>query len=604
MSREVERESDTAARTGRSVRQFGRWLAVAIAAAACVSATPAQALTITLNSIAAQDGSGFTLRERFGVVSSTVGSALVSHIINIDDCLYYQAQKKPVIDINWSWTDKPALQLTPQYGLKIAAPGKSCDPNTLIEPTTSTSGCVQLIQTANFTTPTAIGQINSVDLHTLLDGVNCHGNADSDANIYFIVNTNTTTGGTAASGIALNIHLGLARPNPPTMSSTIGSGDGNLHVSWTAPTGSTTTTTPRYRVYWSTTAFGAATVADAPSHSDALTATSYQIKGLTNGQTYYIAVTTVDGNDNESVGSSVESAIPIPTQDFWKYYKSQGGAEEGGYGACSAGRAQAGGDGAWLLLIACVLCLLAVRRRRAATTLGVLMLATALLAPQAAMAASPQTMSIELRVGTYKPNMDREFAGTTGATPYADILGASDWQFGLGLDWRTLHGYWGELAFGFSAGRWTKEGTARAVGGGSTSDTTSLTILPLSLDVAYRFTTLADQWQFPLVPYAKAGIGYSLWWMENGVGNISRFTSAGSTQLARGGTGGLYGTVGVRLLLDVFEPQAARSFDIEMGVNHSYLFAEYQMLNLTDFGNKKSIDLSDNLFLFGVAFDL
>ena len=127
----------------------------------------------------------------------------------------------------------------------------------------------------------------------------------------------------------------------------------------------------------------------------------------------------------------------------------------------------------------------------------------------------------------------------------------------------------------------------------------------MSLDAAYRFTTLADRYSFPLVPYAKAGLAYSLWWMENGVGNISHYTPVGgTTQLARGGTGGLYGTVGLRLLLDVFEPQAARSFDIEMGVNHSYLFAEYQMLNLTDFGNKKSIDLSDNIFAFGIAFDL
>ena len=603
MSRVGERKAGMAACTEGPARRTGRWLALAVLVLATASAAPAQALTITLNSIAAQSGSGFTLRDRFGLVPSTVGSALVSHIINIDDCTYYQAQKTPIIDINWSWTDKPALQLTPQYGIKVAAPGRSCDPNTLIEPTTSTSGCVQLIQTANFTTPTAIGQINSVDLHTLLDGVNCLGNVDGDANIYFIVNTNTTTGGTAASGIALNIHLGLARPNPPTMSSTIGSGDGNLQVSWTAPTATTSTTTLRYRVYWSQTQFGSTTIADATGHSDALTATSYQITGLTNGQTYYVGVTTMDSNDNESVGSDVLSGIPIPTQDLWQYYKAQGGAEEGGYGACSAARSGSGSV-AWLL-IGTVLAFVVLRRRRAAQGLGVLLLAAALLAPTQASAASPQTMSIDLRIGSYKPNIDREFAKTTGATPYGDMMGSADWQFGLSVDWRTLYGFWGDLSFGFSAGRWTKNGQARAIGGGTTSDTTSLTVLPMSLDAAYRFTTLADRWSFPLVPYAKAGLAYSLWWMENGVGNISHYTPVGGTsQLARGGTGGLYGTVGVRLLLDVFEPQAARSFDIEMGVNHSYLFAEVQALNLTDFGNKKSIDLSDNLFLFGIAFDL
>ena len=66
----------------------------------------------------------------------------------------------------------------------------------------------------------------------------------------------------------------------------------------------------------------------------------------------------------------------------------------------------------------------------------------------------------------------------------------------------------------------------------------------------------------------------------------------------------MQGTIGLRLLLDVFEPGAARSFDIEMGVNHSYLFAEVQQLWLNDFGSSKSIDLSDMVLAFGLAFDL
>ncbi len=60
----------------------------------------------------------------------------------------------------------------------------------------------------------------------------------------------------------------------------------------------------------------------------------------------------------------------------------------------------------------------------------------------------------------------------------------------------------------------------------------------------------------------------------------------------------------MRLLLDVFEPKAARGFDIEMGVNHSYLFIEYQRLSLTNFGDAKALDLSDDILVFGLAFDL
>ena len=587
-----------------SVHRGRCWIRLAVLLGLSTVAAPALALTINLDSIAAQSGSGFTLRDRFGLVPAVVGSALVTHIINIDDCLYYESQKTPLVDFTWSWTDKPLTQLTPQFGIKIAAPGKSCDPNNMIEATTSTTGCKTLYQSANFSdSVTARGQITTIDLHDLLDGVNCNGNADADANVYFILNTNTTTGGTAASGIALNIHLGLARPNAPAITS-ISSGDGNLKVNWSAPSGTTTTATTRYRVYWNKTDFSGTAIPSSASHSDALTSTNYQVTGLTNGVSYYVAVVAMDSNDNESAGSETRTAIPIPTQDMWQYYKAQGGAEDGGYGACSAGT-RGNSSGVALLVAAAGLLLLVGRRRRTLSLVVLLLIVGSSLSPATAQAASPLTMSAEFRAASYTPNIDREFASTTGATPYADIMGSGAWQFGLALDWRTLAGYWGDLSFGFSLARWTKDGQARSVSGAATSDTTALNVLPITIDAVYHFTTLADQWKFPLVPYAKVGAAYSLWWMENGVGNISRYTSSsGATQLARGGTGGLCGSVGLRLLLDVFEPQAARSFDIEMGVNHSYLFAEYQMLNLVDFGNKKSLDLSANIFVFGLAFDL
>ncbi len=54
----------------------------------------------------------------------------------------------------------------------------------------------------------------------------------------------------------------------------------------------------------------------------------------------------------------------------------------------------------------------------------------------------------------------------------------------------------------------------------------------------------------------------------------------------------------------MLEPSAARSFDIEMGVNHSDLYLEYDRRVLNDFGSGKSIDLSDGVFSFGLAFDL
>ena len=98
---------------------------------------------------------------------------------------------------------------------------------------------------------------------------------------------------------------------------------------------------------------------------------------------------------------------------------------------------------------------------------------------------------------------------------------------------------------------------------------------------------------------------YAVWWMLNGTENISKFKLAdGTSREALGGTGGYHAAFGIRFLLDVLEPQAAKSFDIEMGVNHSYLFAEYDRRILNDFNNVKSIDLSDGIYLFGLAFDM
>jgi hypothetical protein len=98
---------------------------------------------------------------------------------------------------------------------------------------------------------------------------------------------------------------------------------------------------------------------------------------------------------------------------------------------------------------------------------------------------------------------------------------------------------------------------------------------------------------------------YGVWWFRDGSEEISNWTAKDGTNYhGMGGTGGLHGTIGLRFLLDVLEPMAARSFDIEMGVNHSYVFAEYQGRYLNDFGSAKSIDLSDGVVSFGFAFDL
>ena len=103
-------------------------------------------------------------------------------------------------------------------------------------------------------------------------------------------------------------------------------GDGNIKLSWENQDKDTIS---YYRIYWDTTSYDGDI--SGYSFSQKANSTSYQITGLENDVTYYIVVTTVDDAGNESDPSVEVTAIPMPSLDFWEYYKKKGGQEEGGY---------------------------------------------------------------------------------------------------------------------------------------------------------------------------------------------------------------------------------------------------------------------------------
>ena len=47
--------------------------------------------------------------------------------------------------------------------------------------------------------------------------------------------------------------------------------------------------------------------------------------------------------------------------------------------------------------------------------------------------------------------------------------------------------------------------------------------MPIYVGAVYRYTQLADHTVVPLVPYAKLGLAYDLWWNTKGNGDISIF---------------------------------------------------------------------------------
>ena len=549
---------------------------------------------------------------RFGVPPFQAADANIGHTLNIADCKAISAvQTGARVRFTWTWADKAAANLTPVYGLKLAPPGSNCDANSMTESVTA-NGCHVIWADRSFANGfSAAAEIADIDFKTLIGsygsdpaGGPCNAGVEADAKIYFVLPT--TTFGTAASGYlgtAMNVHLDLAPPPTPSMDEPA-PGNGNLRITWTQA--DPTDTTISARVYWSATPFTPATAQNQASHSSTLSGTTYQITGLDNGTSYYVSVTAVDNHGNESWGAPVKMGVPVITYDLWSKYQESGGKEQGGFSPCSAGPrgrplalASLGGLAVLLVLARRFRRGLPRRLQRLAALAAVA--ATAMAALPAAHAVSPQTASLDLRVIRYKPGIDNAFSSDG---PYGKIMKDADFGFGATVDWRVWHGL-GEVAIGIGIGRWSHEGTAVLRDGSASNDKTRLTVLPISLDAVYRFDVLAERWEFPLVPYAKLGADYAVWWMLDGVEKISRYTTkSGKSLSALGGTGGLHGTLGLRLLLDVFEPGAARSFDIEMGVNHSYVFAEVQKLWLNDFGSSKSINLSDTAFAFGLAFDL
>ena len=80
----------------------------------------------------------------------------------------------------------------------------------------------------------------------------------------------------------------------------------------------------------------------------------------------------------------------------------------------------------------------------------------------------------------------------------------------------------------------------------------------------------------PFVPYAKLGPAMAYWQASNTLG-ISKDRSGATGQ---GFTLGSQLSLGIAFNLNVLDEYTARNFDESMGVNNTYLFAEWSDTNL------------------------
>lgn len=208
---------------------------------------------------------------------------------------------------------------------------------------------------------------------------------------------------------------------------------------------------------------------------------------------------------------------------------------------------------------------------------------------------SPRSGMLEFKLGGVTPRISSEEA-LGDNDPYADTFDGSMLLFELEVE-KQLFQSFGSFAVGVSAGYAEKYGRAQLADGTEAEESTGFRMIPLRLLGVYRFDYFARTANFPIVPYGKLGLVYTPWWMLKG----------GSTEVvngrkASGGKSGYAAVVGISILLDFFDRRLARDFDNSLGVNHSYLFAEYMHEDVNNFGGP-GLDLSSRHFMFGLALE-
>ena len=229
---------------------------------------------------------------------------------------------------------------------------------------------------------------------------------------------------------------------------------------------------------------------------------------------------------------------------------------------------------------------------------------------------SPQRFAIEIKFGPYLPDVDRRYGGG-GFGPYATIFGQTD-DLGvttgapkqglfsvLSFEWQFIHAG-GPFSLGATVGLFRDNADAlisspvdAEASVRSSGDRVNFSVIPVTVLLGYRFELLADRFRVPLVPYARGGVGYGFW--RERKGRELAVNDAGVK--ARGGSWGWQVNLGMMLRLDFIERASAVDLDRLTGINHTYIFGEWQFSRLDGFGSDTAMAVGDDTFLFGLALE-
>ncbi len=213
---------------------------------------------------------------------------------------------------------------------------------------------------------------------------------------------------------------------------------------------------------------------------------------------------------------------------------------------------------------------------------------------------SPQHAAFELRLGPYKPNVDKEFSG---AKPFDQTFGDDTRMlFGIEVDWQALRiPMLGTLGPGVGWGytRFSADALLADGSGNRSAQQTTLSIMPMYLVGVLRVDVLNREVGIPLVPYGKVGLGYALWWAGDGDGG----SEVGGIK-GKGSSYGFHYAVGGMLSLDFIDQTSAVEMDSTVGVNNTYVFFEWYGSQLDGFGSGDQMQVGTNTWTLGLALEI
>ena len=137
-----------------------------------------------------------------------------------------------------------------------------------------------------------------------------------------------------------------------------------------------------------------------------------------------------------------------------------------------------------------------------------------------------------------------------------------------------------------------------ANGPGVSAEQTNIEVFPFYLAAVLRVDVLLRDYRVPFVPYAKIGPAVTVWRV---------FTDSGTSSFnGKDGVGATWGeqfALGGMLNLDWIDRRATTSLDEATGINHTYLFGEWMLANLDNFGSSSGLRVGTMTICGGLAFE-